>query len=64
MPGCMLNSSHPNYALYNEFADDIRQDTPICIFTKDSIPDGNALGCGNDSDFQMMACKATFEYLR
>ena len=64
MEGCMLNASHPNSSLYNEFANNIRRDTPICIFTKDSIPNGTTFECGNDSDFQMMACKATFEYLK
>ena len=58
----MLPSNHTDSDPYNGFAEDIRQDTPICIFTKDSIPDGNTLGCGND--FQMMACKATFDYLK
>ena len=69
MAGCMLPPNHPNSDLYNNISANIRKQTPICIFTKDSIPDGSALGCddrdgGDDSDFRMMACKATFDYLK
>ena len=69
MAGCMLPPNHPNSDLYNNISANIRRQTPICIFTKDSIPDGSALSCGdrdggNDSDFRMMACKATFDYLK
>ena len=65
----MLPPNHPNSELYNGFAADIRSQTPICIFMKDSIPDGSTLSCdtedgGNDSDFRMMACKATFDFLK
>ena len=54
---------------YNIIATNIQRQTPICIFTKDSIPDRSALDCddrdgGNDSDFRMMACKATFDFLK
>ena len=64
MEGCM----HPD-PVYNDISATIRRQTPICIFTKDSIPNGSAFSCdrdegGNDSDFRMMACKATFDYLQ
>ena len=64
MGGCR----HP-YQDYDNISDTIRRQTPICIFTKDSTPDGSALDCdrdegGNDSDFRVMACKATFDYLQ
>ena len=63
MGGCI----HPNPE-YTYTSATIQRQTPICIFTKDSIPDWS-LGCdrddaGNDSDFRMMACKATFDYLK
>ena len=64
MEGCM----HPD-PNYNNISAEIRRQTPICIFKKDSIPDVSALDCnrdegGNDSDFRVMACKATFDYLK
>ena len=64
MGGCV----YPDRPDYDNIANEIKSHTPICIGTKDTIPGGSALSCdidgGNDTNFRMMACKATFDYLK